>query len=146
MTYTESLEMNEFVLKLSEEHKIIFLKALAYLANIDGRLDAEEIKYIKDVAEKYGITQPERIFDLKSESEILKEVKKLNNRRICLELVKELCLLGHADSNLSDDETLFIGNAGLAMGIELEKIEQISNWIIDKIIWLEQGKIIFEDN
>ena len=28
------------------------------------------------------------------------------------------------------------------MGVELEKIEQISNWIIDRIIWLEQAKII----
>ena len=39
-----------------------------------------------------------------------------------------------------------IGKIGLAMGIELEKIEQISNWIIDHVIWLEQAKIIFEEN
>lgn len=145
MTYTESLEINQFVLKLKEEHKIIFLKALAFLANIDGVIDPEEIKYIKDAAEKYGIAQPEKIFDPVSETEILKEIKKLNNRRICLELLKELFILGHSDSCLSDDETLFIGNAGLTMGIEIEKIEQINNWIIDKFIWLEQGKIIFED-
>jgi hypothetical protein len=54
-------------------------------------------------------------------------------------------MLGHADNDLSDEETLFIGHAGLTMGVELEKIEQISNWVIDRIIWLEQGKIIFEE-
>ena len=50
-----------------------------------------------------------------------------------------------ADDELSDQETLLIGRVGQAMGVELEKIEQISNWIIDRIIWLEQAKIIFEE-
>ena len=40
---------------------------------------------------------------------------------------------------------LIIGKIGLAMGVELSKIEQISNWIIDHIIWLEQAKVIFEE-
>lgn len=145
MTYTESLELNQFVLKLNLEQKIIFLKALAFLSNIDGVV-AEEIMYIKDAAEKFGIQQPAQIFKPVPEAEILKEIKKLNNRRVCLELIKELFILGHSDSDLTDNETLFIGHAGQIMGIELEKIEQIGNWVIDKIIWLEQGKIIFEDN
>ena len=62
-----------------------------------------------------------------------------------MELIKEMCLLGHSDSDLTEEETLFIGHVGIALGIELDKIEQISNWVIDKIIWLEQGKVIFED-
>lgn len=145
MTYTETLETNNFVANLSQEQKIVFLKALFYLANIDGNRDEQEIKYIVDAAKTYKIENFEDIFKETSQEEILSELKTLNNRRACLELIKELCLLGHSDSDLTDDETLFIGHAGLAMGIELEKIEQISNWIVDKIIWLEQGKIIFED-
>ncbi len=146
MIYTDTLETNEFILKLTEEQKIIFLKTLAYMAKIDGRLDEEEIKYIKDIAKKYQITRSAQIFDFKTETEILNEIRKLDNRRVYLELIKELCLLGHADNDLSDDEVLFIGNIGKTVGIELEKIEQISNWVVDKIIWLEQGRIIFEDD
>lgn len=145
MTYTETLEMNEFVLKLNQEQKAIFLKALAFLANIDNHFDRDELNYIRDAAAKYGIKEPDVLFKPISEDEMLNELKQLKDRRICLELIKELCLLGHADSDLSDEETLFIGHAGLAMGIELEKIEQISDWVIDKIIWSERGKIIFED-
>ena len=145
MTYTETLEANSFISKLSEEQKIIFLKALAYMAKIDGRLDEEEIKYIKDAAEKFQIQQSSQIFDFQTEENILNEIKKLGNRRVYLELIKELCLLGHSDSDLSDDEVVFIGNIGKAVGIELEKIEQISNWVVDKIFWIEHGKIIFED-
>ncbi len=145
MTYTERLEMNEYVLKLNEEQKTIFLKALAFLANTDNHFDREELKFIRDAATKYGIKEPDILFEPISEDEMLNELKKIKDRRTCLELIKELCLLGHADSDLSDAETLFIGHAGLAMGIELEKIEQISDWVIDKIIWSERGKIIFED-
>ena len=145
MKYTETLEMNEFVLQLSQEHKIIFLETLFFLANIDGSRDEEEIKYIKDAAKHYNIDNLEEIFKETTEEDILEKVKTIDNRRACLELIKEMCQLGHSDSDLTDDETLFIGHVGLAMGIELEKIEQISNWIIDKIIWFEQGKLIFED-
>ncbi|MBQ7303579.1 MAG: hypothetical protein IJW75_01495 [Alphaproteobacteria bacterium] len=145
MTYTETLDANNVVKSLSQEHKTIFLNALFFLANIDGSRDEEEIKRITDLAKTYKIEQSEQIFKETTQEQIFDDLKKLNNRRVCLELIKEMCLLGHSDSDLTDDETLFIGHAGIAMGIELEKIEQISNWIIDKIIWLEQGKIIFED-
>lgn len=145
MTYTETLEMNNFVLKLSQEDKIIFLQALFFLANIDKNRDEQEIIFIKDLADYYKVEQSEEIFKNTTEEEILNKLKTIKNRRTSLELIKEMCLLGHSDSDLTDEETLFIGHAGLAMGIEIEKIEQISNWIIDKIIWLEQGKIIFEN-
>ena len=52
----------------------------------------------------------------------------------------------HSDGNLSNEEMLFIGQVGQAMGIELEKIAQISQWIIDYLVWIENSKIIFEEN
>ena len=57
-----------------------------------------------------------------------------------------MCALAHVDSELSDSETLLIGKVGLKLGLSLDKIEQISNWVIDRIIWQEQAKIIFEEN
>lgn len=62
-----------------------------------------------------------------------------------MELIKEMCVLAHADDELSDEETALIGKVGMAMGIDLDKIEQISNWVIDRLIWLEEAKIIFEE-
>ena len=55
-----------------------------------------------------------------------------------------MCMLANSDGDLSDQEILLIGRIGTAMGLELEKIEQISQWVIDHIVWLEEGKIIFE--
>ena len=95
----------------------------------------------------YGIPKErvEEILNIGSDEEIIESVKVINNRRIALELIKEMCMLAHADNELSESETLLIGKVGLAMGIDLEKIAQISQWVIDRIIWLEEAKVIFED-
>lgn len=133
--------------RLSEEQKVAFLKAFAHLAAADGCFDDDEKDFIRHVAAGFGISPQhlEEIFEFEDADKIFDEVKKIDNRRAALELIKEMCILAHADDDLSDEETAFIGKVGLAMGIELEKIEQISNWVIDRLIWLEEAKIIFEE-
>ncbi len=137
----------EEMLKMSEDNRIAYLKAFVKLASTDGEFDEKEKQFIKKLATTYQISENriDEIFNRGSDEEIIEEVKKIDNRKIALGLIKELCILAHADDTLSDEETLFIGRVGQAMGIELDKIEQISNWVIDKIILAEEAKIIFED-
>lgn len=137
----------EVLSKLTEDQKIAFMKAFSRLAAADGYLDEEELSFIKETAQVYGVSKHriDEILKIDNDEEVINAVKVINNRRAALELIKEMCILAHADDVLSDQETLLIGRIGQAMGIELEKIEQISNWIIDRIIWLEQAKIIFEE-
>lgn len=87
----------------------------------------------------------EEILNFGSDEDIVESVKIIDNRKAALELIKEMCILAHADNELSESETLLIGRVGQAMGIELEKIQQISQWVIDRIIWMEEAKIIFEE-
>lgn len=133
--------------KLNEEQRVAFMKALARLANADGKLDEEEKVFIKQVAVIYGVPEKrvEEILHIDCDDEIIEAVRIIDNRRAALELIKEMCILAHADKELSDSETLLIGKVGLAMGVELEKIEQISQWVIDRVIWLEEAKLIFEE-
>lgn len=133
--------------KLNEEQKMAFMKAFVRLANSDGHLDENELNFVRQIAVTYGISK-ERSKELQAianDEEVIEAVKIIDDRRAALELVKEMCILAHADDVLSDKETLFIGQVGMAMGVNLEKIEQISNWVIDRIIWLEEAKIIFEE-
>lgn len=132
---------------LSDEQKIVFIRALIYLAKADKHFDNDEIEYITTQADIHGVAHDEirKYAEEDTENAIVEDLKIIDNRRVALELIKEMCLLSHIDSHLSDEETVFIGKCGLAMGVSLEKIEQISNWIIDRIVWLEQAKIIFED-
>ena len=142
------MEQNmEILSQLTENQKVAFMKAFSRLASADGYLDENELAFIRNMAEIYGIPDKrvDEILKIDNDDEVVEAVKVIDNRRAALELIKEMCVLAHADDELSDEETLLIGRVGQAMGIELEKIEQISNWIIDRIIWLEQAKIIFEE-
>lgn len=142
------MEMNMSLLSnLSEDQRIAFMKALASLASIDGKLDKDELEFIKQVAVVYGVPEKrvQEILLHNNEDEIVEAVKIIDNRRIALELIKEMCVLAHADNDLSDNEIMLIGRVGQSMGIELEKIEQISQWVIDRVIWLEQARLIFEE-
>ncbi len=135
------------ILSMSDDAKVAYLQAFTRLASIDGKFDDSEKAYIKSLAEQYTVPTERisEIFKLESDDEIIKSVSKIKNRRAALELIKELCFLAHADDELSDEETLLIGRIGQAMGVELEKIEQISNWVIDRIISAEEAKVIFEE-
>ena len=135
------------ILSMSDDAKVAYLQAFTRLASIDGKFDDSEKAYIKSLAEQYTVPTERisEIFKLESDDEIIKSTSKIKNRRAALELIKELCFLAHADDELSDEETLFIGRIGQAMGVELEKIEQISNWVIDRIISAEEAKVIFEE-
>ncbi len=142
------MEMNMNILsKLNDNQRIAFMKALASLANADGKLDKEEIEFIQDVAVIYGVpqTRVQEILQINNIDDVVNAVKIIDNRRAALELIKEMCILAHADNELSDSEVLLIGRVGQAMGVELEKIEQISQWVIDRVIWLEEAKLIFEE-
>lgn len=131
--------------RLTDEQKIVFLKTLLYGSKIDGRVEEGEVKFIKKMATKYKVDDIQKIFEPTSEQKILSELRILRERRVAMELIKELFRLGHTDYDLDDEEILFIGRVAAATGIEIKKVEQISTWIIDYIVWKEQEKIIFEE-
>ena len=128
----------------STKEKKAFFQVLLCLSNIDGHADKEEIDFIIQTAKVHGIKNLEELVNFSNEEEVINNAKVIKNRPLALELIKEMCTLSHLDNILSDEETLFIGQIGQILGIEMDKIEQISNWVIDRIIWLEQAKIIFE--
>ncbi|MBR2299066.1 MAG: TerB family tellurite resistance protein [Alphaproteobacteria bacterium] len=130
---------------LTEEQKIVFLKTLLFASKIDGEVDVGEVKFIKKMATKYKVEDIKKIFEQVSERELMQELEVLKQRRVAMELIKELFRLGHSDSDLGDEEILFIGRVATALNIEIRKVEQISSWVIDRFIWLEQGRIIFEE-
>lgn len=130
----------------SDEEKKVFFQVLLHISGVDGHSDDAEIKFITDAAKDQGIESLEELQGYEDEDAMLNKVKTIKNRHLAMELIREMCTLSHVDNVLSDEETLFIGKVGIALGIEIEKIEQISNWIIDRIIWLEQAKIIFEES
>jgi len=131
--------------KMTEDDKVVFVKVLACLAQSDGNFDDNEKQFVFELFDAFGL--PENKKDKLSkieDEEAINEAKKITDRHVAMELIKEMCMLANSDGDLTERETMLIGRIGLAMNLELEKIEQISRWVIDRIIWIEEGKIIFE--
>ena len=105
------LEQNmDYLTKLNENQRIAFIKALARLANADGKLDDSEKEFIRQVAKVYRVSEGriEEILNFGSDEDIVESVKIIDNRKAALELIKEMCILAHADNELSESETLLI--------------------------------------
>jgi len=135
----------QYTAGMNEDDKITFLQALVRLAKTDG-FGENEKNFVRDVSLAYGVpaSRFDEVLAISSDDELVEKVKGIANRYQAMCLIKEMCMLANSDGDLSDEEVLLIGRVGEAMGLELEKIQQISQWVIDRIIWIEQGKIIFE--
>ena len=122
------------------------MKVFTRLDGSDGVLDDGELGFIKELAVIFGVNGAElnKVLEPASDDEIVSEAEKISDRHKALELIKEMCMLANADKDLSEKEVILIGRVGQAMGVELDKIQQISQWVIDRIVWLEEAKIIFE--
>ena len=133
---------------MSEEEKVTFLRVLVSLAKTDKNFNNDEKIFIKDTALIFGLNKSHinEILEPISNDELIKKASKITNRQAALHLIKEACFLANSDGDLSNEEIIFIGKIGQAMNVELEKIEEISQWVIEQIIWLEKGKIIFEQH
>ena len=91
------------------------MKAFSRLAAADGHLDPEEKEFIRHVAVSFGVSsrRVDEILQIDNDEEIINAVKTIDNRRAALELIKEMCVLAHADDELSDEETALIGKVGM---------------------------------
>lgn len=124
------------------DEKEFFITILGTLAAIDG-IKPEEIEFIKTLAVKFDLPLEERFFTY-SPQECIANASRITNRALALELIKDMFILAYTDETFSDLEGEFICTIARALNIEAYKIKEISNWIIDRIIWLEQGNLIFE--
>lgn len=129
--------------KADNTQKGAFLTALCTLANIDKKITPEEIRFIKQLAASINIEIKPGFFACPPETCI----KSLTSfpRRLALELLKYLLALAYADNEFTDSEGRFICHIADALNIEPQKVSEISSWIIDRIIWLEQKDLIFEE-
>lgn len=136
MTYTTAM---------TKEQKLIFLKTLVALAKADTKIDENEKDFLKGMSLVFNL--PQEDIDIKhipSEDEVVDMVKAIKDRKLAMNLIKEMCMLANFDGDMSDEEIVLIGRVGEAMGLSVDKIQDISQWVIDRIVLQERGKIIFE--
>ena len=137
--------MMEFFEDVDLNQRIAFLGVIAHLARVDGEFDNDEKQFFVDLAKLYNMTkdQAKEAIRPRSEADVLAMVRTITNKGFALVLIREMFYLGYEDGDLSDPEILFISKVGMTLNIPLEKMEQISNWVIRGIEWEEEGTEIF---
>ncbi len=138
----------DYIKELTTEEKIIFLKVICRLIKADGSIDEDEISFLKQTAEFFGVDNNAVLGVIQAADSIdyIAEARKLTNRSHALQLVKELCALANVDDDLNDKELDIIIDAAHAMNIEDEKIILINRWVLDSQIVAQTGRIIMEEN
>ncbi len=142
MSYSD-IKKNSIFNSATPEEKEVFLSTLCTLAQIDSKIKPEEMSFIETIANEMKVPLKSHFFRY-SQEVCIKKAEQINNRRLGLELIKDLLAIAYTDDNFSDSEGHFICKIGDALKIEAQKIGEISSWLIDHIIWLEQEQLIFE--
>ena len=139
--------MVDYIENLDKEQKIAFLSVLAHIAHSDGHFDEKERNFIQTIAYSYGISedvQKEIVRD-HTKDEIIKIAASITDRKGKLNLMREIFSISYADGDMSDEEIVAASIIGEAMGLEMEKLQEISLWVIEGIEWQERGLLIFEE-
>lgn len=139
---------DEYIKTLSDEEKIIFLKAFCAMVRADGVIDTKEVEFLKLISARYDVDNTMIVKIIKDAVNInlVEEVRKITNRKHALQLIKELCVLANVDEELHDYELSIIVDVAQALGIEDDKVVQINRYVLDSFILSKAGKIILEEN
>lgn len=136
---------SDYISTLSYDEKIVFLKIFCCLVRADGKIDADEISFLKDIAGRYGIDNNTVVSIIKGPRiNCVEEARKIKSRQHALQLVKEMCVLANIDNDLADNELDIVIDSARAMGIEDNKIVLINRWVLDSLILSKTGEIIME--
>ena len=137
-------QISENLLYARDEQRAIFVSILATLSNIDKSIKKEEKIFLEDLSQKLGMKFHPHFLQYTTQA-CIKNASILKGSPISLELIKDMFALAYTDNEFTTQEAQFIYDIGKAMQVPTTKLKQISRWIADRIIWLEQGALIFND-
>ena len=136
----------EYVEKLEVEEKLLFLRMIIRMIGKDGKVDANERLFMKNLAEQYQIPKKytEELTKVLSENEVISEVKRKFNRTSCLFLIKEMLSVANSDGDLDDNEVDFVIKAAHALNIDDDKVMEINQLVLDQMSIDERYKQVME--
>ena len=137
-------QVSDNLLYAQDDQRAVFISILATLSNIDKNIKKEEKIFLQDLSQKLGMNFHPHFLQYSTQT-CIKNASILKGSPISLELIKDMFALAYTDNEFTTQEAQFIYDIGKAMQVPPTKLKQISSWIADRIIWLEQGAYIFND-
>jgi len=124
---------------LEKDEKRAFLKLMAFLSLIDGKVTEEEVVYLAEAATIMGLS-PIGIFEEASDKnlgELCEELHSNKSRKIAL---FELINIANIDGRYDDVEKRGISNIGELLNLskyEIKELEQLSK---EGLKWMKKSK------
>ncbi len=136
----------EYVENLDIEEKLLFLRMIIRMIGKDGKVDASERAFMKDLANQYQVPKKysEELTKVLPEDEVIKEVKEKFNRTNSLFLIKELLAVANSDEDLDDSEVDFVIKTAHSLNIDDEKVVEINQLVLDQMAIAERYKQVME--
>lgn len=138
----------DYVADLSLAEKLIFLRMIIRLIGKDGRIDADERLFMKELAEQYHIPKEygAQINKKSTEDELIAEAQSLLDRKKSIYLIKELLMIANVDNDLDDAEIDFVIKVSKALNIEDQKVSDLNQLVLDQISLQEKLIKVLELN
>ncbi len=138
----------DYVADLSLAEKLIFLRMIIRLIGKDGRIDADERLFMKELAEQYHIPKEYgvQINKKSTEDELIAEAQSLLDRKKSIYLIKELLMIANVDNDLDDTEIDFVIKVSKALNIEDQKVSDLNQLVLDQISLQEKLIKVLELN
>lgn len=138
----------DYVADLSLAEKLIFLRMIIRLIGKDGRIDADERLFMKELAEQYHIPKEygAQINKKSTEDELIAEAQSLLDRKKSIYLIKELLMIANVDNDLDDTEIDFVIKVSKALNIEDQKVSDLNQLVLDQISLQEKLIKVLELN
>ena len=135
----------QFFENVDIKQRIAFMAIIAYMERMNTEPDENNLMIFDELAKLYNLSKSEtdQALATLTKDEVLLLAREIEHPVLALVLIRELFYLGYEYGDLSDDEILFISNVGLALSIPIEKLEQISSWVIRSIELEEEGALLF---
>lgn len=122
---------------MTYEERVAYVRALMYISTIDEKIEEEELEYLNQVGQLYGIADEElkniKKSVLKKEESIEQILSAITDRKVQLTLVYELLALCYADNSYDIVEKQGMRNICNILLVEDTKLVEIENAILENI-------------
>lgn len=131
------------LMKLQAREKFAFLQLAHYLARIDNDFGKSEEEIILEYCAEMGIENLDS-FDVKNFSleDTLKNFKSEKSKKI---VILELMILIHIDRSFNINEQILIDKISQNFGLELENLDDYSQWGKSVAMLYEVAKVFIDD-
>jgi len=134
--------MNILDFSVPDCDRTVFIKIMAYLAQVDNEVSLEEKQFIDDLIFAWKLDEEsiKEIYEiLEKGSSIDSLLGEINEKKTGYLLIQELITLAHIDGNYGKEEKTAIIRIAFQLNVSPSRVEKLEQWVLDGLEWRKRG-------